>query len=177
MSPGLSLRLNPLFGGYCEKSRSRSTRKETQEPDGSMESLLAVDYRESRKVGQPGWPDSWIQSRTSISSLNYKWYLTSVVLLWTCLNNWLLVPVFSLEAENHRLSQQLSTAHVGQARDYNGPYEEIQLLRAQVQNSSPYTYTNDSVIPWYKVSVEWENGFFIMGIHCIGATPVSKGRW
>lgn len=38
-----------------------------------------------------------------------------------------------LEAENHRLSQQLSTAHVGQARDYNGPYEEIQLLRAQLK--------------------------------------------
>lgn len=97
MSPDLSLRASPLFGGYCKKSRSRSTRKETQERDGSMESLLAVDYRESRKVGQPGWTDSWIQSRTSISSLTYKWYLTTVVLLWTCLNNSPLVRFLALK--------------------------------------------------------------------------------
>ena len=49
------------------------------------------------RISKSGWPDSWIQSRTSISSLNYKWYLTSVVLLWTCLNNWLLVRFLALK--------------------------------------------------------------------------------
>lgn len=96
-SPDLSLLESPLFSGYCRKSRARSTRKVTQEREGSMESLLTVNYRESRNVGHPGWPDSWIQSRTFISSLNYKWYLASVVLLWTCLNNCLLVRFLALK--------------------------------------------------------------------------------
>lgn len=39
-----------------------------------------------------------------------------------------------LEAENQRLSLQVSHVHVGQAQSYNlGPHEEIQLLRAQLK--------------------------------------------
>ena len=40
---------------------------------------------------------------------------------------------FSLEAENHRLSQQLALAYSGAQSGYNfGPHEEIELLRTQV---------------------------------------------
>lgn len=87
------LYLGDIVRSHAREARERRRRNEM----GVWSAYLAVDYRESRKVGQPSWPDSWIQSRTSISSLNYKWYLTSVVLLWTCLNNWLPVRFLALK--------------------------------------------------------------------------------
>lgn len=65
--------------------------------------------------------------------------LSDILLLLKLISFLCFFLFFSLEAENHRLSQQLATAHSGAQNSYNfRPHEEIELLRAQVHDKNVF---------------------------------------